>query len=616
MSILSNLRLAFSLVPPGRRRRWLTLAVVMAASAAAEAACAVAIFALVALIGLGREAVAGEPNVGLATWWPFDWPGGEVSVQVAIAVVAGLFVLKTLLAVLALVLDHRVLIGDRAAAACRLYAGYLWAPYSYHLEHSTADGVHGILTRIEYAFEDTLRQGLRLANAALTSTAILVVLFAAAPALTLATASVLAAVVTLVLLATKRWTIAVGARLDQLGARRLFSLWEGLRAIEEIKALGREGHFVASFESLQRSLLRSRYLGGALASLPRVLIEVGFILTVLGAAAFLLRPGLGATHLLPVLGLYAYAGLRLLPMAIGSAEAIHRIQGASEPLRLLCRDHALLDGYARTQREVGPAAELSLRSRLTLEGVSFHYPGCSEAALRDLDLEIPRGQSLGIVGPTGAGKSTLIRLLLALVEPTEGSIRVDDVDLSRDASSWRQRIGYVPQDVLLVDDSLRRNVAFGIPDAEIDEERVREVLALAHLDGFVAGLPDGLSTSVGERGVRLSGGQRQRVAIARALYSYPEILLLDEATSALDRRTEAAVLRSIDALHGSLTTIVVSHRLSTVRRCDRLAVLEEGTLIDVGSFAELLDRVGMFRELVEPAELVLFESSSSWPSSS
>ena len=227
----------------------------------------------------------------------------------------------------------------------------------------------------------------------------------------------------------------------------------------------------------------------------------------------------------------------------------------------------------------------------------FAYEPGGPAVLRDLDLEIRRGECVAIVGASGAGKSTLIDLILGLLDPVAGRVAIDGVSVADRRRAWQRQIGYVPQNPVLVNDTLRRNIAFGIDDAEIDEAAVRTAVRVAQLDGFVASLPDGLDSIVGDRGVRLSGGERQRVSTARALYHDPEVLVFDEATSALDPGTERELSRAIDAMRGEKTVIVIAHRVSTVERCDRLALLGDGKIIAEGTYAELLRSSVAFRTM-------------------
>jgi ABC-type multidrug transport system fused ATPase/permease subunit len=250
-----------------------------------------------------------------------------------------------------------------------------------------------------------------------------------------------------------------------------------------------------------------------------------------------------------------------------------------------------------------PTKRLGLHDRLVLEDVSFSYRTSTAPVVRHVDLTVEKGSSLALVGSSGAGKSTLVDLILGLQEPTAGRILVDGIPIDDDLPSWQRSIGLVSQDVTLLNGSLLRNIAFGVDEADIDRTRLEEAIHLAQLDTMIADLPEGLDTDVAERGARLSGGQRQRVAIARALYTVPDLLVLDEATSALDNEVEYELTKTIDSLHGSMTIIVIAHRLSTVRNCSYIAYLEEGEVVAMGTFDELRRSNAAFARLVELAEM-------------
>jgi ATP-binding cassette subfamily C protein len=238
---------------------------------------------------------------------------------------------------------------------------------------------------------------------------------------------------------------------------------------------------------------------------------------------------------------------------------------------------------------------------IEFRGVHYTYntDEAQKAVLRDISFTLAKGEAIGVVGPSGAGKSTLIDVFLCLLRPQEGQLLIDGADAFANPRSWQEKLGYVPQEIYLMDDTLRHNIAFGVDDSDIDEERLRAVVGMARLDGFIAELPEGYHTVLGERGVRLSGGQRQRIGIARALYQGPEVLVFDEATSALDNETEREISQAIQALAGDKTLIIIAHRLSTVRMCDKLVFMQDGRIAEIGSFDQLMKNNPAFRRMAQ-----------------
>jgi ABC-type multidrug transport system fused ATPase/permease subunit len=291
--------------------------------------------------------------------------------------------------------------------------------------------------------------------------------------------------------------------------------------------------------------------------------------------------------ILPILGVFGASAFRLLP-------SVNRLLNAVQSMRF---SETVIDSLYNELRL--PAPDLARRSpppreefqkEIRVSEVTFTYAGASRPALSNVSFNVAKGESVGLVGPSGSGKSTAIDVVLGLLTPSSGTVVVDGIDIQENLRRWQDQIGYVPQSIFLTDDSLLRNVAYGIAPDDVDIEAVHRAIRAAQLEEFVAGLPEGLATVVGERGVRLSGGQRQRIGIARALYHDPAVLVLDEATSALDTATERGVMQAVEALHGSKTILIVAHRLSTVENCDRILRLHEGRLVEEGPPRALLAR--------------------------
>ncbi len=327
------------------------------------------------------------------------------------------------------------------------------------------------------------------------------------------------------------------------------------------------------------------------------LLELVVIAGLLGPIAFLLLRGLPVVEVVPILALFGSAAYRLLPSFVRMSNVVQSLQFARPMLSLVQAD---LDRFAHPASR--PAQEIAiptLRHEIRLERVSFAFDGEAEPVLREVSLTIRRGQSVALVGASGAGKTTLVDIILGLHQPTAGVVRIDGCPLP--PGCHPRLFGYVPQESFLINDTIRRNIALGA--ARTDDAEIRRAIDAASLGDFVASLPDGLDTVVGERGLRLSGGQRQRLAIARALYNKADVLILDESTSSLDATTEAAVAEAIHRLKEAQTLIIIAHSLSTVRNCDRLFFLDAGRIADEGSFAELSARNAAFRAMVREMEL-------------
>jgi len=480
----------------------------------------------------------------------------------------------------------------------RLLAAYLAAPYAFHFRRNSAALIQRVTDAVNSVFRGVLGSLVNVASESLVVAGIVAILAWTAPGVTLVAVVVVGAMLLVPLTLSRHATTRWGRAVQQLDAEILQTLQQSLGGVKEVKVLGCESFFLSQFDErlATAARLRSRY--ATVSAALRMGVETMFICGLL-LVSLLLTLSHGSAAL-PLLGLFAYAGFRVIPAANRVMLYITQLRYSRPWIEALRADLATLPSPAPA---VGPAAADAIRftHAIAFERVSYTYEGEREAVLLDVELTIAKGEAVAIVGPSGAGKSTLVDVLLGLLPPTSGRVTVDGRDIAGALRSWQRHIGYVPQEPFVLDDTLRRNVAFGVADAAIDERRVKAAVRLSQLSSVVTALPRGLDTMLGERGTRLSGGQRQRVAIARALYHEPEVLVFDEATSALDTPTERELIAALEALRGVTTLVVIAHRLSTVRRCDRLAVLRDGRLVAVGPYQELHERDAGLMASLEPA---------------
>ena len=466
----------------------------------------------------------------------------------------------------------------------QLFEIYLRQPYSFHLRRNSALLIRnsqnsGLLMA---GIIDPL---LTIISDALVTLGLFVLLMLLEPRGTIVTVTVFGVSAWLFRQFTnqriRRWGEAQNFHKGMI----LQHLQQGFGGVKDVKVLGREDHFVAQYtEHLTGNAFVLRRFSVAQA-LPRFGLE---ILTVIGLAVLVVTmvgSGRELTAILPVLGLFGAAAFRLLPAVNRVINNLQTINLSRPMVDDLYRDFALPSFVSRSRSK-----HKNFNNKIEVHDISFTYESGPSPALTNVSLHVCGGEAVGLIGPSGSGKSTLVDVVLGLLTPESGQVLVDNTDIQLDLRGWQDQIGYVPQSIYLTDDTLRRNVAFGLPKGEIDDGAVLAAIRSAQLEDFVATLPAGLETVVGERGIRLSGGQRQRIGIARALYHNPSVLVLDEATSSLDTETEHGVMQAVRALQGDKTVIIVAHRLSTVEYCDSLYRLEDARIVDQGSFHEVTGR--------------------------
>lgn len=356
---------------------------------------------------------------------------------------------------------------------------------------------------------------------------------------------------------------------------------QAIYGIKDVKVLHRESFFADNYESNGKIGAKLNQKYAIINALPRILIETIFMVSILGYLVVCVALGDDMTQMLPTLTAFGLAAVRLLPCVNRINTYLTDISYFRPCLDYVYENMNINEISKKTNQTLLPVDEtktMKLRNRIELKDIVYAYPNTDTLIFNHADMEIPYGKSIGIMGPSGAGKSTIVDILLGLLKVHEGQILCDGDNVFDNYPAWLAQIGYIPQSIYLVDEPIRNNIAFGIGDDEIDDNRIWQVLEEAQLKEFIQTLPEGLDTTIGDRGVRLSGGQRQRLGIARALYHNPEILVFDEATSALDNETEAAVMEAINSFHGKKTMVIIAHRLNTIEKCDIIYKVEGGKI--------------------------------------
>jgi ATP-binding cassette subfamily C protein len=595
MNVLTDITRTLRLVPRRRQWQWGLLVPVALGAALLEGLGAGMVLTLGTVVA-DPARMTGGPGL---QWLPrAALPADPTGLVVVVSGLVILFyVVRGLLLTGFVWIQDTVVQRTASEVATRLLRSYLLAPYALHLRRNSATAIQAVGTSVESAFALGLGSAVNIATEALTLLGLIAILALAAPLATGASAVALALVLLGPMLVVRRTARTLGAESKRLNEALLQDVQQGLALLKETRIMGVEGHVLSAFAARRGQLATTRAGLGALSTGARLLVETAFIVAATVAVMAVSTADPGGPGVIGVLALYAYAAFRIVPSANRLTLNFAMLQSARPHIATICDDLGRFEPLAAAEPDAA-APPFTFSHRIDVDAVSYAYDDDRGAALHEVRLAIRHGESVGLVGSTGAGKSTLVDVLLGLLEPQSGTVRVDGIDIRTNLRGWQQRIGYVAQAFGLLDDTLRRNVAFGVPDERIDDARIGVVLGLAHLDDLVASLPDGLETRIGERGARLSGGERQRVAIARALYRNPDVLVLDEATSALDNQTERAIVSALGVLRGVKTTVVVAHRLSTVRACDRLILLSEGRVVGEGTYDELLERHAEFRGLV------------------
>ncbi len=564
--------------------------------------------ALLDVIGIGAVpafvAVLAVPEAVMQYEWIADWfeywglrPGPRLVTYGAITLLL-IYILKNAFLFQVYQYQYKLVEQQRVQLADRLFRAYMYAPYQFILNRNTAELLRNTNAETNLIVQGVIIPLLTTIMGVLMTLFTMVLLIVATPVIALLGVVLLGGGSALFLRVVRK-------KLDQYGKiakkeRRevVQAVNQGLGALAEARILGREEHFRARLKVSLSNFARVTRLQQVINQSSPYIMETiavgGLLLAVVG----LILTGQEIAGILPVLALFGAATVRLKATLGKVVGGISQMQFSVPAISSVVDDLEALEPASRKRQSRKNHHEpLPFLQSIQIQGVSYTYQNADTPALRDISITIPKGTSVGLVGATGSGKSTLVSIILGLLEPDSGQVLVDGQDISLNLRGWLNRVGYIPQFIYLTDDTIARNIALGVADADMDYDRVWSALRAAQLTEYVHGLSEGIHTIVGERGVRMSGGQRQRVGIARALYHNPDVIIMDEATSALDNQTESLVMEALDNLKAGRTFIMIAHRLSTVQQCDQLYFLEQGEVMASGTYEELTKQNEAFRLL-------------------
>ncbi|MGG4167737.1 ABC transporter ATP-binding protein [Rossellomorea vietnamensis] len=506
----------------------------------------------------------------------------------AVIILLAIYVIKNLYLLLFQYTQFRIILNQQVKLSKELFREYLTKPYTFHLQRNTADLLRNVNGEVSRVFQGIVISCFQLITEILVTTCILLLLLIAAPLATFTASILLGGSVSVFFRLFRKKITHLGKEQQTVSGLMIKWVNQGLGASKEVKVAGNEKFFINSYAyQSQIKANNSRYMK-MLEQVPRLFIETLLVSVVLITMLIIVFQDRSTSELISTMALFAMAAFRLMPSITRVVSLITTIKYSQPALAVVYNDLFLNKGkkqvnakssHTKTSKNVSK----TFYDSIELKNVSFRYPNQKNYSVKEASLTIPIGQSVAFIGESGAGKTTIVDIILGLFTPEKGQVLVDGINLEEQKSNWQKKIGYIPQSIFLSDDTIRGNIAFGVDNKDIDEEAVWRALEQAQLKEFVEALPEQLDTSVGERGVRLSGGQRQRIGIARALYHNPEILFMDEATSALDNETEKEIMKAIDELKGEKTLIIIAHRLSTIENCDIVYRMNNGKVVAINN---------------------------------
>ena len=545
-------------------------------------ACSIGLVIPVITTLLDPEAVKGEGYLGNVYRFLGLESTSQFTIVMLVAIIAA-FVLKNIFLYFQNVVQLRFVYTNQFSTSRRMMINFMERPYEYYLNADTSVIQRSITSDVNNMY-GLILSSLQLVSEMIMFVVLVIVLMTQDPLMIFTIALLLVAVLLIIKCILKPIMIKAGEDNQEYYSGLYKWIDQSVMGIKEIKIANKENYFINEYSKCGAGYVDAVQKYNIYNATPRLLIETVCIAGLVLYLIIQIASGKEVTAMITQIGVFAVAAMRLLPSANRINNYLTSISyfepffmGVSDNLQEEINDRSV-NYSAQAYEARKEICKLPVREKIELKGIVYKYPNTEVLIFDHADMVIPVVCSVGVVGTSGAGKTTIIDVLLGLLTIQEGRILADGVEVREHYEEWLKNIGYIPQTIFMIDASIRKNVAFGVPDEEIDDNKVWEALKEAQLDEFVRGLPEGLDTGIGERGIRLSGGQRQRIGIARALFEDPEVLVLDEATSALDNETEAAIMDSINRLHGRKTLVIIAHRLQTIEKCDMVYRVEKGRI--------------------------------------
>lgn len=565
------------------KKNLLILFVMMVVAAIFETAGVGAILPFVGI--LTNPSIIQENSILAYIYNLFDFNSSKTFIVFTGAILLGIFIIKNIYLLFFNYFQIRLVLNQQVRLSSKLFRRYLTKPYTFHLERNTSELLRNVNGEVNKVFQGIVISGFQLITEVLVTLLILLLLITTSPAATIIASTLLGGSVFLFFKLFRKRINLLGQEQQKVNAEMIKWVNQGLGASKEVKVSGKESFFIDAYTFHYEISSRNSRQIGMLHQIPRLFIETLLVCIVLISMLIITYQGINTSELVSTMALFTMAAFRLMPSITRIVALITTIR-YNQPALTIIHNDLFVDTEQNQSNNSTPKVLLNksekyFKDNIKLTDVSFRYPNQKKYSVKDISLCIPIGKSVAFIGESGAGKSTIVDIIIGLFKPQKGQVIIDGESLDDQEMIWKQKIGYIPQSIFLSDDTIRKNIAFGINDELIDDEAVWTSLEKAQLKEFVETLPEKLDTKVGERGVRLSGGQRQRIGIARALYPNPEIIFMDEATSALDNETETEIMKAIDQLKGDKTLIIIAHRLSTIENCDLVFKINKGRLVEV-----------------------------------